>query len=405
MKSTLTKPPKEPQLIKEWFSELQTEGRLSESTLYYYHRNVADFADLCRHTLDPSRRMSPDALLLSINSFRLKLCIGVYLEEGKTKKYIKQKMVAIRLFYKWLLDHRRVPHNPVDMLHLRQKHQWSSLVEGFDLTKEKAIDAWLEHNKRHTERTQGHYEMVIMTFFDFMPSAIGDLEASHIDNYINWLLQRNKNRTANAHLTAIKSFCRWFSEHHNLPNPAEKVRLLREDPPMPRVLTWQEFEKVLAICNETERNLLRFIAHTGLRASEIQKLKWGNIATDGKSFNVVGKGRKLRTLPLNMVCRDVLQNYEQGPSSSTLPFIEPYNKRSALYALCKRLAERADIPVFGPHALRHLFATRLMQKGIPLAKISKLLGHSSVRTTEQLYIHWLPADLEGTTEVLIEGDE
>lgn len=387
-------------LIEQWFSELKSENRLSASTLHCYHNSVLDFAELCRHTLDPSRHMSPDTLLLSINSYRLKMCIGRYLEEGKTKVYIKGKITAIRLFYNRLRDSRLIPHNPVDLLRLRKNGQWSSLMKDLDLTKEQAIFEWLKHIKRLTLQTQKHYKMVIMRFFDFAPSAIGDLTVNDIDCYINWLLQGNKNRTVNAHLTAIKSFCRWFSEHHNLPNPAEKVRMLREEPPMPRVLRWDEYTKVLAVCRTKERQLIQFFANTGLRASELQKLKWGNIAAKGNSLSVIGKGRKLRTIPLNKVCRDILRKYKQGPRSSTVSFIEPYAKRGAPYRLCCRLAKRANITVFGAHSLRHLFATRLMQKGVPVAKISKLLGHSSIRTTEQIYIHWLPTDLDGVTEIL-----
>jgi len=60
----------------------------------------------------------------------------------------------------------------------------------------------------------------------------------------------------------------------------------------------------------------------------------------------------------------------------------------------------AGIERFGPHAIRHFFATRLMRQGVPLAKISKILGHASIKTTEQIYIHWLPKDVLGLTDCL-----
>lgn len=54
----------------------------------------------------------------------------------------------------------------------------------------------------------------------------------------------------------------------------------------------------------------------------------------------------------------------------------------------------------GPHALRHYFATSLLLKGIPIIKVSLLLGHSSVTITQNIYSHILPQDLRGVTSVL-----
>lgn len=55
---------------------------------------------------------------------------------------------------------------------------------------------------------------------------------------------------------------------------------------------------------------------------------------------------------------------------------------------------------FGSHAIRHFFATQLIRKGVSIYKVSKILGHSSVKITESCYIHLVPVDLLGITDVL-----
>jgi integrase len=73
---------------------------------------------------------------------------------------------------------------------------------------------------------------------------------------------------------------------------------------------------------------------------------------------------------------------------------------NALWLQCNRIAARLKIRQFGPHAFRHWFATQMILKGVPMAKVSKILGHASVRTTEQIYAHILPDDLAHATDVL-----
>ncbi len=61
---------------------------------------------------------------------------------------------------------------------------------------------------------------------------------------------------------------------------------------------------------------------------------------------------------------------------------------------------KIGIKSFGAHADRHFFATQLIRKGVSIYKVSKILGHSSVQTTESTYVHLMPVDLLGITDVL-----
>jgi integrase len=101
--------------------------------------------------------------------------------------------------------------------------------------------------------------------------------------------------------------------------------------------------------------------------------------------------QKRRTVPLNQVCRQVLQR----------PSIYKPTTRNALQLQFNRLARRCGLDLFGPHALRHYFATQLLLASVPIIKVSKLLGHASVKTTERTYAHILDEDLVHVTDVLV----
>lgn len=271
-----------------------------------------------------------------------------------------------------------------------------------------AKDKWLIAIGEHTIRTQEHYKRVINAFFDSLSAAVSNIEAItplHISDYINSLQsEKLTNRTCNAHLTVIKSFSRWFADTYGVANPASSVKLLKEAPPCQRFITAEEYAKILAAGTDLFRQRIMFIANTGLRASEFCNLRWTDISTDLQSLTIIGKGRKKRTIPLNDTTRQILR---QIPKTSSHIYLsknssgELHNlSRNVLYLQCAAIAAKAKIPVFGPHSLRHYFATELLVKGVPIVLVSQILGHSDIRTTVRIYGHINLKHLLGLTACL-----
>lgn len=280
---------------------------------------------------------------------------------------------------------------------------------------ESAKNRWLLHIRQNTDRTRGHYEEVIGRFIEGLPESVlycDQITRQHIEDYIISLLENGlKNRTGNAHLTPIKAFCGWFSDMYSIHNPADRIRMLREDPPNARFLTEEEYVKIMDAADDSFRERLGFIANTGLRASEFCGLTWGNIGPDGKSITITGKGRKRRTVPLNSLCLEILDKIRpENPDPGEVIFKNGCNKkklnggpigRRRLYEQCVIMAKALKMPKFGPHSFRHRFATQLLLRGVDIAYVSKLLGHGSTKFTEKVYIHILPKHLAGLTECLV----
>jgi integrase/recombinase XerC len=135
--------------------------------------------------------------------------------------------------------------------------------------------------------------------------------------------------------------------------------------------------------------LLTLLYGAGLRISEALSLKRGDVPL-AQTLTILGKGRKERAVPVLPVLQDAVQAYAAripftGAPSAPL-FVsrrgKPMSAREA-QALMQRLRGRLGLPEKAtPHALRHSFATHLLQGGGDLRSIQELLGHASLSTTQ-----------------------
>ena len=136
----------------------------------------------------------------------------------------------------------------------------------------------------------------------------------------------------------------------------------------------------------------------GLRVGEVNTLNLENIDMKNKKLNVVGKGKKRRTLHLNSEITAILsewlavRSHFLGSDKSTALFLSKKGKRLAIRTMednFKKIVIEADLSVHFKvicHTLRHSFASHLNDRDVDVLVIQSLLGHSSPKST-QIYIH------------------
>jgi len=220
-----------------------------------------------------------------------------------------------------------------------------------------------------------------------MPDFIDQISVEHIERWASSLQVSNSSK--NAHLTAIRSFFTFAESHYDITNIMPKVKSYKENPPNQRVLSEIELRKILQVASPLESAVVRFLANTGLRSQEFCDLAPSCVSPMQKYITIIGKDRKRRIVPLNKSAINALN----------LIFSKNFNN-DKLYGLCKKLAKKAEIPKFGPHALRHRFCTQLAAH-VPTSLAIKITGHSSSIVFEQVYVHLnLPSDVVGVTDVL-----
>jgi integrase len=151
--------------------------------------------------------------------------------------------------------------------------------------------------------------------------------------------------------------------------------------------------------------------HTGLSQEELLNLKLAQIDFLRRTLTTTRKktrkkDKPTRTIPLNSIALNVLTRRAKLNSGSQYVFCNSVGNRIDSGRLKRefiRAVKESEIVHFRFHDLRHTFATRLVQKGVDLYKVSKLLGHSSVTVTER-YAHHCPESLRSGVEILEERE-
>lgn len=199
-------------------------------------------------------------------------------------------------------------------------------------------------------------------------------------------------------LAAVRSFFRYLAREEILENAAPRaVRTPRIRRGLPRPLSETDAAQVIENAGDNDVEwiaardtaLLTLLYGAGLRISEALSLKRGDVPL-GQSLSIVGKGRKERVVPVLPVVREAIDTYAAliplsgGPRAPL--FLsrrgKPMSPREAQLLMQRLrsglgLSERAT-----PHALRHSFATHLLQNGGDLRAVQELLGHASLSTTQ-----------------------
>jgi integrase/recombinase XerD len=173
-------------------------------------------------------------------------------------------------------------------------------------------------------------------------------------------------------------------------------------PQKPRLLPHPLSRKTLEAMLEPEargpwaardRALLELLYASGLRASEIAGLRPSDLNLEAGYLRCLGKGSKERVVPIGNPAIQALRTYlasERPESSADRVFLSARGgplARESVWRILRKLARRAGVHgrVF-PHAVRHSFATHLVEGGADLRYVQEMLGHSKISTT-QMYTH------------------
>ncbi|HEY1538842.1 MAG TPA: tyrosine recombinase XerC [Solirubrobacteraceae bacterium] len=201
-------------------------------------------------------------------------------------------------------------------------------------------------------------------------------------------------------LAALRSFFGMLREHGEIAaNPADLLAAPKLGSDLPAVLAPEQISRLLdRIPASTplelrDRALFEIAYACGLRAEELVKLDVGSVDFDAEQLRVEGKGAKTRMVPAGEPALAALARYldraraalSQGPDETAL-FLSKSGRRLSTSDVRRRLSvwsrHAAMQGAVHPHALRHSFATHLLEGGADLRTIQELLGHASVSTTQ-----------------------
>lgn len=203
---------------------------------------------------------------------------------------------------------------------------------------------------------------------------------------------------------ALRGFYRFALREGRLDaDPMENLRAPRAPRPLPRYLTARQIDALLAAPDPStrlgvrDRAILEVLYATGLRVSELLRLRSEDLDLEVGVLTAFGKGRKERLVPLGSEARAWVLRYLAegrpallGRRRAAELFLSQRGarlSRMGLWSVVRRHALTASVAqTLTPHVLRHSFATHLLEHGADLRSLQAMLGHADISTT-QIYTH------------------
>lgn len=275
-----------------------------------------------------------------------------------------------------------------------------------------ALQDWLDHIlaiRGGSDHTVTAYSQDLREFLEFISlhhggrQGLGALARVEVGDMRAWMAQMRGTgisaRTLARKLSAVKSFYRWLADREGFdPSAVLAARTPKFQRSLPRPLSPSDASKVLSVTehqhdqawiNARDRAVITLLYGCGLRISEALGLDAG-VLPMSSSLRILGKGDKERIVPVIAPARHAVAEYaricpfplEPGRSLFLGARGGPLNARS-IQKVMQQVRLQLGLPASAtPHAMRHSFATHLLNAGGDLRAIQELLGHASLSTTQ-----------------------
>ena len=279
------------------------------------------------------------------------------------------------------------------------------------------FSAYMAHNKGYSEHTVRNYASDVRQFLLYLKDREQACSPEQADFYVirgflSSRFEQNRKASLARKLSALRSFYHFLLiEGKVSSNPAALLATPKREQMLPNFLSVDDVFRVIeapgddSFLRARDRAMLEFLYGSGLRVSELVGLGLKDVRIDLQVLRVWGKGRKERIVPFGNKARQALEKYlvkreellrrrqaeEQGVKAEEGPlFLNRSARRLTTRSVARRLdgyVQRLGLPrEVSPHALRHSFATHLLDSGADLRAIQELLGHASLATTQR-YTH------------------
>ena len=280
------------------------------------------------------------------------------------------------------------------------------------------VDAYFTHlrvERRLADHTLESYSRDLQRLGEYAAgrhTTVQRLDRRDLENFVDGLMNEGLSpRSVARMVAAVRGFYRFaVLTQHLAGNPADDLQAPRAWPALPKFLGVEEVERLISQPDVStarglrDRALIEVLYATGLRVSELIRLRATDLNLEAGYLSTTGKGSKQRIVPVGEQAARWLTKYIRearpvllGKRSSPWLFVNAKRgsslTRVGFWKILKAYGTKAGLPgTLSPHVLRHSFATHLLEHGADLRSIQMMLGHADLSTT-QIYTHVLEARL------------
>lgn len=271
------------------------------------------------------------------------------------------------------------------------------------------VDSFLEQldwERNLSPATQRAYRREVVRFIDFVRQELGrqtpaEVTVGDVRAFVAHLYGRRLAPSSiQRGLAALRTYFRFLNAEGVVSgNPAVTVPNPRTDRKLPEVMPAADLARLFEALPRTEaglrdRAILEVLYGSGLRVSELVGLNLGDVRLSERLVRVLGKGRKERVVPFGRKAEEAVRSYlpvraawrRRGSADDDPLFVNQrggrLTDRSVRRIVAAAVRHVASLHHLHPHALRHAFATHLLEAGMDLRAIQELLGHASLGTTQ-----------------------
>jgi integrase/recombinase XerD len=257
----------------------------------------------------------------------------------------------------------------------------------------------------NTLEAYGHDLVRLQSFAERRKTSLARLRQADLVTFFESLRDQGLAPRSVARVVhGVRGFYRFLQREGRLDrDPMENLKAPRAFKALPRYLTPAQVEALLAAPDTKtplglrDRAILEVLYATGLRVSELIRLRREEVDLELGLVRAFGKGRKERLVPVGRVAARWIERYERDARSRLAKgragaplFVNNRGgrlSRMGLWGIVRRHAVAAGVErVLTPHVLRHSFASHLLERGADLRSLQAMLGHADISTT-QIYTH------------------